>query len=320
MVTVTVQPTPIDQPVGAAISISVVICCYTTERRAALAGAVDSVLAQLGAADDLIVVVDGNEVLYRDLWAIYRCRATVLMNSSSRGLSGARNTGLQAASGDVVVFLDDDAVLRAAALDAVRMAYRDHGVVVVGGAVHPEWHHGSAPSWFPPEFGWVVGCDYRGLPADGAEIRNPIGAAMAVRRSDLVEIGGFSDRLGRVGKLPTGCEETLMGIELTRRDPAAKIVRRTAFAVSHSVSVDRMTVSYFVRRCFHEGRSKAILTRMCGQRSSLASERAYTVRTLPAGLWHARRHPGRMLALIAGLVSTAGGYLMGLARHTSRGG
>ena len=315
----TVQPADTAAPAVAAVSISVVICCYTTERRAGLARAVDSVVAQLGVGDELIVVVDGNDALHRELRTHAPSGVVVVANTASRGLSGARNTGLRTASGDVVVFLDDDAALHPAALAGVRAAYLDPGVVGVGGAVHPEWPRGSAPRWFPPEFGWVVGCDYRGLPCDGADIRNPIGAAMAVRRAELVGIGGFSDRLGRVGTLPTGCEETLMGIELVRHHPTTRIVRHAAFSVSHTVSADRVTLSYFLRRCFHEGRSKAILTRLCGQRSSLASERRYTTQTLPTGLWHARRRPGRMLALLAGLTTTAGGYLTGLIQTASQG-
>jgi len=76
-------------------------------------------------------------------------------------------------------------------------------------------------------------------------------------------------------------------------------------------------VSYFVRRCYHEGRSKAILSSLCGHQSSLASERTYTTRTLPAGVWHARRHPARVAALVAGLLTTSFGYLVGLAQTRS---
>ena len=42
-----------------------------------------------------------------------------------------------------------------------------------------------------------------------------IGAAMAVRRAELQKIGGFSDRLGRVGTVPAGCEETELSIRIT---------------------------------------------------------------------------------------------------------
>lgn len=299
------------------MSISVVICCYTQQRRRSLADAAETALGQLAPGDELILVVDGNDVLYRDLCTSYGEGVTITQNTFDRGLSGARNTGLETASGDVIVFLDDDARLRPAALDCVRSVFADSAITALGGAVHPSWGAGARPSWFPPEFGWVVGCDYRGLPSDGATIRNPIGAAMAVRRADLAEVGGFSSRLGRVGTLPTGCEETMMGIALAQRDPSTRIIRRTSFAVSHDVPEDRATVRYFVRRCFHEGRSKAMLTRLCGHRSSLESERAYTTRTLPSGLWHARRQPARMLALTGGLLVTAAGYAVGLV-HTAQ--
>ncbi|OAN28652.1 glycosyl transferase [Mycolicibacterium iranicum] len=311
-----------EQRCSAVISVSVVICCYTEQRRRSLTAAADAALAQLADGDELILVVDGNDDLHRELRTSYGDRLHVMKNRFRRGLSGARNTGLDAASNDVVVFLDDDAVLYPDALACVRSSFADAGITALGGAVHPSWQSGSRPTWFPPEFGWVVGCDYRGLPSDGAQIRNPIGAAMAVRRENLAAIGGFSDRLGRVGALPTGCEETMMGIELIRRNPQARIVRQTRFAVAHEVPRNRATLSYFLHRCYYEGRSKAILSRLCGQRSSLESERVYTTRTLPSGLWHARRQPRRALALAAGLLVTAIGYLVGLIHslppHSSR--
>lgn len=313
----TAQPANVAAATPTAVSISVVICCYTEERHDSLIAAVSATLDQLAPDDQVVVVVDGNHPLYRRLAAAHTDpRITVLENSFGRGLSSARNTGLDAAHAEVMVFLDDDAVPGPAALDGVRRSFADARVTALGGAVRPQWELGHQPGWFPPEFGWVVGCDYRGLPPDGGEIRNPIGAAMAVRRLPLREIGGFSDHLGRVDAVPAGCEETMMGIALTRRDPEAKIVRATSFEVAHAVPRDRMTVSYFVRRCYHEGRSKAVLTRLCGRRSSLASERSYVTRTLPQGLWDARRRPDRMLALLVGLGVTGLGYLLGLAATT----
>lgn len=320
------QPLAPELRSSSAISLSVVICCYSAARRALLDSAVAAVLAQLGPADEFIVVVDGRvdsdaegcgegraegDTMYRALAAAYTGRVQLVRNRFRPGLSGARNTGLQLATREIMVFLDDDAELAPGGLDDVRAAFTDPTLTALGGAVHPSWPSGRPPVWFPPEFGWVVGCDYRGLPPDGATIRNPIGAAMAVRRAELAAVDGFSDRLGRVGSLPAGCEETMMGIQLTRRDPRARIVRRTRFAVAHTVSADRITVSYFARRCFHEGRSKAVLSRLCGRAAALESERTYATRTLPTGAWRARRHPTRVLALIVGLMVTAAGYLAG---------
>ena len=61
----------------------------------------------------------------------------VLPNAHRQGLSGARNTAVAAASGDVVVFLDDDAAARPGWLGALLAPYADPDVVAVGGVAHP---------------------------------------------------------------------------------------------------------------------------------------------------------------------------------------
>lgn len=299
------------------IGLSIVVCCFTSDRRSQLLDAVESALDQVAPDDQVIVVVDHNDALHADLQATLGDRITLTPNVFQRGLSGARNTGAERAQGDVVVFLDDDAAMQAGALDAVRHAFTDASVVSIGGAVEARWQAGVPPRWFPAEFGWVVGCDYRGLPGHGAAIRNPIGAAMAVRRDALARIDGFSSRLGRVGDLPTGCEETLMGVRLRERFPDHRIIRDGGFRVTHHVSAERATVRYFLRRCYQEGRSKAALTRMSGRRAALSSERSYTAKVLTTGIWRARRTPGRVVALVGGFAVTTTGFVIGLIRSAA---
>ena len=266
------------------LRLAVVVCCFSDERRDDLDLGVRAVRDQLNPeTDELIVVVDHNEGLQAWLSDHFPDGVTVVPNHEDRGLSGARNTGTAATQADVVVFLDDDATLRPDGLDAVRTAFADERIVAIGGAVHARWEAGAPPAWFPEEFGWVVGCDYRGLPPHGSEIRNPIGAAMAVRRDALMKAGGFSHRLGRVGSVPAGCEETLMGIELRRLFPDSRIVRIEDFAVDHTVPRSRAKLEYFTNRCLHEGRSKAILSAMVGAGAGLSAERSFVLRTLTTG-------------------------------------
>ncbi|WP_157517121.1 glycosyltransferase family 2 protein [Mycobacterium sp. MS1601] len=298
-----------------ATTLTVVICCFTDRRRNQTIAAAEAALHQLLPDDDVVIVVDHNAALLADLTVTLDSRITVLSNTFERGLSGGRNTGLHWAPGEVVVFLDDDAVLHDGSLERIREVFAGDTVVAVGGGVEPDWQTGAAPGWFPPEFGWVVGCDYRGLPADGAPIRNPIGAAMAVRKDALALINGFSPELGRVGTLPAGCEETLMGVALGREFPHLQIIRDTGFRVAHHIPSDRMTFTYFVRRCYHEGASKAVLSRISGPQAALSSERAYTTRILPSGLWRARSNPRRAAALVAGFAATAVGFIVGTAQQ-----
>lgn len=300
---------------------AVAVCAYTPDRWDVLGAAVDAALAQLGRGDELVLVVDHHPALLeraRRRWPSVR----VIANAGPPGLSGGRNTAVAATSADVVVFLDDDAVPRPGWLAALRRRFADPATTVVGGAVVARWEGGRAPRWFPPEFGWAVGCDYRGLPGDGAAIRNPIGANMAIRRTALDLAGPFSTELGRVGALPAGCEETEIGIRIARAVPDGRIVRDTGAAVDHLVPAARQRVGYLVRRCFHEGRSKAALTRSVGGAAALASERGYVLRVLAGG---AARHlaavlrgdlagPARAALVVTGLAVTAAGYVGGLTR------
>ncbi len=294
-------------------SLCVIVCCYTLARWDSLIAGTEEVRRQLLPGDRLVIVVDHADDLRDRLAEHFGAAKTVavLAAEGAPGLSQARNTGLAAAHEDVVVFLDDDAVPEPAALAAVRTALADPTVIAIGGAVTADWAAGAAPEWFPDEFGWVVGCDYRGLPPDGAAIRNPIGAAMAVRREPLEAVGGFSSRLGRRGNFPAGCEETLMGIALRRDFPGESIRRDTAFRVRHTVSVDRGTPRYFTRRCYQEGRSKALLAGLASTGEALSSERAYTTRVLPSAVLAYRRRPARALAVVVGFVCTAAGFVAG---------
>jgi GT2 family glycosyltransferase len=302
--------------VTATVSASVVICTYTERRWPELTAGVAAVLQQLGPADELIVVVDhAPEVLARALAELAGCR--VEASTHGQGLSGARNTGVDLAKGEVVVFLDDDATPGPGWLDSLRAPIAAPEVIGVAGRVDPAWEGGTPPHWFPPEFGWVVGCDYVGLPAGGEQVRNPIGASMALRRSPLDEVGGFSELVGRVGTLPVGCEETEISIRLAQADPRGRIIRATGGTVHHLVPRDRQTLGYFRSRCYHEGRSKAVLSRLVGSAQGLSSERTYATRTLPLGVL---RHlaavargdlagAARAASVVLGLLVTAFGYL-----------
>ena len=87
----------------------------------------------------------------------------VVPNSGRRGLSGGRNTGVSHAIGDVVAFLDDDARAQPDWLERLAAGYRSPSVVGVGGVATPVWP-GQRPPWLPPEFDWVVGCTFVGMP------------------------------------------------------------------------------------------------------------------------------------------------------------
>ncbi len=243
---------------------------------------------------------------------------SVLENVGTQGLSGARNTGLKAATQPITAFLDDDAEARPGWLKHLVAPYSSPDVVATGGSVYPRWP-ATRPSWLPAEFYWVVGCSYRGLPETTGQVRNPIGASMSMRTDLALEVGGFDESVGRVGANTRGCEETELSIRLTASRAGSVILYVPASAVDHHVAPERLTLSYFLRRCWHEGMSKADVVRLAGAAAGLQRERRQTAVVIPAALMRESRGlatghgsaAARIFATIAGLTAASAGYFGG---------
>ena len=238
----------------------------------------------------------------------------MLPNAHRQGLSGARNTAVAAASGDVVVFLDDDAAARPGWLGALLAPYADPDVVAVGGVAHPVFPE-ARPGLLPTggtaadatgELDWVVGCTYTGQPTTQAEVRNLMGCNMSVRREVFARVGGFAEDLGRIGRNPLGCEETEFCIRVRqiyrRMGRGARIVFEPAAQVDHRVSDDRVRWAYLRRRSWSEGLSKAAVSQLVGSDDALSTERTYVATVLPGAVVRELRagRPASALAIVDG--------------------
>lgn len=293
-------------------AVSVVVCAYTQRRWGDLQDAVDSALAQ-PEATEVVVVIDHEPDLLRmaqERWP----HLTVVPNRGPRGLSGARNTGMHVAYGDLVAFLDDDATAAEDWLRHLVDPFADPTVIAVGGRAEPVWPAGARSDLYPDELLWIVGCSHRGLPEELAEVRNVLGCSMAFRRRAALAAGGFDTDTGRVGTVPLGGEETDLCIRLRQQDPAARILLDPRAVVHHRVSADRATWSYIRSRSYHEGVSKAILGRKLGREDALSSETAYAAHVLPAALVRELGQVGRgglqrMAAIALMATATIAGYL-----------
>jgi glycosyltransferase involved in cell wall biosynthesis len=196
--------------------------------------ALESVFAQTLKPHEVIISVDHNEELYESLESAVGShqnppapRLKLVLNSGAQGLSETRNVGIRAASGDIVAFIDDDAVAEPNWLEHLTKAFHhqvkspESGVtsieshfspdsrlvVAVGGRAIPPWYNGKRPSWFPEELDWIVGCIYKGLPLNGKETRNVLGCNMAFRRETFERAGTFRSEMGGIKRTPRGGEE-----------------------------------------------------------------------------------------------------------------
>jgi glucosyl-dolichyl phosphate glucuronosyltransferase len=296
-------------------SVSVVICTHALERWPNLVRSIRSSLQQSPPAREVIVVIDHNDPLAKRVEEVFP-KVVVARNRQQPGLSNARNVGIRLAGGDVVAFLDDDAIAAPGWLAEITRAFQDESVLGVGGSVEPLWAR-RRPPWFPPEFDWVIGCSYRGMPTEGETVRNVLGANASFRRSVLEAVGGFRSEFGRLRSDGLGCEETELCIRAAQRWPGQRFLFRSSAVVHHFVPRERTAMKYFISRCFAEGRSKARLTSTVGARYGLASERHYVVRSLPKamalslGRFFALRDAWggpRAGAIVIGLTATTIGY------------
>ena len=292
---------------------SVIVCAYTFERLELTTACVRAVMDQ-PERPEVIVVTDHNDELGRVLQERFPT-VRVVSNEQRQGLGGARNTGVGAASRDLVAFIDDDAEPTPLWLSELGEPFEDPAVAVVGGDALPVWQ-GGVPPWFPDEYLWVVGCSYRGMAREGV-VRNPLGCNMAFRRQSVIDVGGFDETLGRLGNLPFGLEETELCVRLTNAHPSSRIVMARGAAVRHHVPPGRQRPGYFFQRCFYEGVGKSQLRDLASSQA-LSAERSYALSVLPAAVF--RELAGtvrldrpvtrlkRIGAIVGGLVAAAAGY------------
>jgi GT2 family glycosyltransferase len=171
------------------------------------------------------------------------------------GLHNARHAGARAATGDVVVFTDDDAEFDPGWLAAYARCFDAHReMAAAGGRVLPKWD-APPPAWlaaalqrdpsmFPALSLLDLSPEFR-LTDDGIFF----GVNMAVRREVLFAAGGFNPEI--FGERWLGDGETGLNRKLWSRGQLIGYVPDAL--VYHHVSRERMTVAYLRKRQTHEG-------------------------------------------------------------------
>lgn len=269
------------------IRITAAIC--THNRATLLPAAIESLLAQsLPPAGFEILVID-NASTDETPQIIQRYRAAggnVTLRSAAQpvlGLSHARNLAVEMAAGDIIAFMDDDAVADPEWLAALLGAYTTHpNAWVVGGKVLPLWQ-GERPAWLTDDL----------LPhlsmLDLGDVVRPLNAGeplygvnFSCRRGAFARVGLFRSDLGRQGVALLGNEESEFQQRILHQGQA--LVYTPHAIVSHCVPRERLQQRYFIRRAYGKGRTNARL-----MMSHSLRRRAMMWRCVRGGLGVARR-------------------------------
>jgi GT2 family glycosyltransferase len=189
-----------------AISVSIVIC--TKDRPADLARA----LASIQASDDVARAAEIVVVEEADAPRALPGVRYIHLPRANRGVGYARNAGVNAASGDVVVFIDDDCEAEKGWADAlVRPLREDSGIVGAAGAVMV--HDCNRIGYAENILGFPGGGLRFAQQAGGRIVptRHLATCNCAYRRQAVLDVGGF------VEAADIGGEDTLLAERVTER-------------------------------------------------------------------------------------------------------
>ena len=244
--------------------VSIVICGHN--RSADVSECLDALIPQIGAEAEVILVDSAsdpkNEAEMAKLATLYP--AANLTRVDEPGLSLARNRGVHLAAGDWLVFLDDDVVPFPdwlAKLSAV-LASAAPTQAVIGGGIYPRWPDGISGEHLSKRWKMFLSlaeADESGSVTEGYAVN---GANYAIRRRVLLDIGGFSQKVGRVGNRLISGDECLVTNRVLDAGWGAGF--DPAFKVYHKISRERLKLSWILRRTFWEGVSEIRIFRSRG--------------------------------------------------------
>jgi len=239
------------------VKVSVVVCTYTLDMYEHFREAADSVLAQTHDDVELVVVVDGTPEVYEQVVDDYGDREDVVIecNDENVGLLESRNRGAAIASGDVVAFIDDDAIADEAWVERLVRAYEEEDAIAAGGKMTPAWVAGK-PSFLPEEFYWLIGVTHRGFADGPGEVRNTFGSNISFRADVFEVLGGFDvDIGGRKGDKNLQGGETELCARM-REEYGGGVWYDPEAEVAHKVFEYRTEFRWLVDRAFWQGYSK----------------------------------------------------------------
>ena len=244
------------------MKLSAVVC--THERYDLLATAIRSLACQSGVQGrlDVLVVDNSPDPAAAAAFAgrFGHLEPIRFLHSTTPGLSRARNLGLAAATGDVVAYIDDDAVAHPRWAASLLQAFEHFGAEcgIAGGPVRPIWE--VAPPFpmtapFRDVYSIVERGDTLRVMEEGEWLA---GCNIAFDRTALLEAGGFELGLGRIGNAAAllSNEETVACGKIKKAGKT--MVFAPDAAVEHLIPAERCTVEWLVRRVAWQTVSDAI--------------------------------------------------------------
>jgi glycosyltransferase involved in cell wall biosynthesis len=244
-----------------AIKISAIICTYN--RASYLRKAIQSLSEQtLNLESYEIIAIDNRstdetkQIVTEEFACVPNLR---YFYEPIQGLSQARNTGWQNASGEYIAYLDDDAIACPQWLEKILEAFETVRPQpgAVGGKIEPIWE-APRPSWLSDRTarGLTI-LDWSETPIFLEKSQWLAGANVAYPKHLLQATNGFNTNLGRKGQKLLSCEENLLHEYL--KNNGYQLYYHPAIAVRHHIPSSRLVKDWHLKRQYWNGISLSII-------------------------------------------------------------
>lgn len=249
--------------------ITVIICTYNREKY--IGQLLDSLAKNDYPESDYEIVLvnnnstDNTRLICERFAANHQNISFRYVEEHEQGLSAARNRGIKEAKGDIVIYVDDDALVDS---DYIR-TYAEHfssfpETMAAGGPIEPLYET-KEPSWMSPYTkalltAWMnYGDKVREYPSG----RFPGGGNAAYRKSVFDKVGLFNTDLGRKGTALLASEEKDIFDKM--RQLGMRVLYLPTPVLHHIIPQAKLEEPYFDRLTLQIGRSERMRTKSISQ-------------------------------------------------------
>lgn len=245
--------------------LSVIFCTYNREKY--IYNALKSIADQnFSFADYEIVLInnkstDSTEAICKQFAEDYPLVDFRYFIEANQGLSYARNRGVKESSGEILLFVDDDATVFENYLESVDRFFINYpNAVACGGSIVPVYEV-DKPKWLSHYTEQLIG----GALYEGDKIKPfnrgkyPGGGNSAFRKEIFDKYGLFNVELGRKGTGLIGAEEKDLYDRLTRGGETFYYLPQ--MGIHHYIPEKKLTETHFKNLTYSIGQSERIRTK-----------------------------------------------------------
>jgi len=200
--------------------VSIIVCTYNRTRY--LESCLQSIFNQTYKNIEVILVIKDLDENGKKILEKFEHLTTIIQDNKSIGISAARNIGVKNSHGEIIAFIDDDAVAYPNWMKNLIKKYENSNVGGVGGLII------DASSNKPWLFDWYI--NKFGITKDGDKIKNKkdwfrtfVGCNMSFRKKIFYEIKGFDEDIIFYHEEPDLCIRILKKGYKLELEPTAKV-------------------------------------------------------------------------------------------------